>query len=100
MPTKFLASGRFSRPSKEEGSGSGSVFAFLIFLTISSLESVKFIRVASDVSDLLIFELPSRSDITRAAVFWIKGSGAGNISVSNIELNARAISRVSSRCCF
>jgi hypothetical protein len=65
---QFLASGRSSSPAASSGSGSGSVFALRIFWAISSLLSVRWMRLISDGSVFDIFEWPSRRLITRAAV--------------------------------
>ena len=44
-----------SKPLTSDGSGSGSVFAFLIFLAMVSASSVRLMRVMSDSSDFDIF---------------------------------------------
>ena len=67
MPTRFSASARPSSPFSSLGSGSGSVFAFLTFFMTVSGSSVRLMRLISDGSDLLIFEVPSRRLMMRAA---------------------------------
>ncbi len=77
MPTRLSASGRASNPFSSDGSGSGSVLAFLIFLAMASASSVRLMRVMSDSSDFDIFLVPSRKLITRVAGPVISGSGSG-----------------------
>src|SRR3546814_3511143 len=67
MPTRLRASARPSSPAASPGNGSGSVFDFRIFCEIISASSVRLMRLMSDGSDLDIFAVPSRNDITRAA---------------------------------
>ncbi len=100
MPSKFAASGRPSSPAGVSGSGCGSVVAFWILRRIVSASSVMFIREYSEGSDLLIFAVPSRSDMTRVAGPKISGSGIGNKSTPKSPLNFWAMSRANSRCCF
>ena len=71
-----------------------------ILSAIVSASSVRLIRDCSDGSDLDIFLVPSRSDMTRVASPRIIGSGSGNSSTAKRRLNEPAMSRASSRCCF
>src|SRR4029078_10854337 len=77
MPTRLSASGLVSSTFTSEGRGSGSVLAFLIFLTMGSASSGRLMRVMSDSFDFDIFLVPSRKFITRVAGPVIKGSGSG-----------------------
>ena len=77
MPTRLSASGRADSPASSLGNGSGSVFALQTFWAINSASSVRLIREKSDGSDLDIFLVPSRSDITRVAGPVITGSVNG-----------------------
>ena len=60
-----------------DGSGSGSVLAFRIFLAMVSASSVRLMRDMSDSSDFDIFFVPSRKHMTRVAGPVISGSGSG-----------------------
>src|SRR4028119_852046 len=76
MPTRLRASGRLSSRLGSAGSGSGAVRALRILEAISSSVSMRLTRLMSEGSDLLILALPSRRDMTRAAVPPpLKGSG-------------------------
>ena len=98
---KFLASGLSANFDSVSGIKSLSVFAFLIFCTISSSVSVKLILEASDSSDLLIFLVPSFRLIILATSFVIIGSGNVKKSLQlKSLLNFTAISLHSSKCCF
>ena len=77
MPMRLSASARPSNPFSSDGSGSGSVLAFLIFLAMESASSVRLMRVMSLSSDFDIFLVPSRKLITRVAGPVIRGSGSG-----------------------
>ena len=77
MPTRLSASGRLASPASSVGSGSGSVFAFWIFLAMVSASSVMLMRERSDGSDFDIFLVPSRKHITRVAGPMMTGSGSG-----------------------
>ena len=63
------------------GSGSGSVFARRILRAMVSGGSVRLMRLWSEGSDLLIFRVPSRRDMTRAWPPRISGSMRGKKSV-------------------
>ena len=118
---RFVASGRSGfRNSKPSNA---SVLHRLIFFAISSGESSTLIRLPSAGLLLLIFDVPSVRDITRAPAFGMYASGTFRTSPPrNRPLGARApspffgpnffhlfppyrlftlaaTSRVSSRCC-
>jgi len=59
-----------------------SDLAFLILVAMVSASSVRLMRERSETSDLLIFAVPSRKLMMRAASFNITGSGSGKYSVS------------------
>ena len=80
MATRFSASARPARPAASLGSASASEVARLIFLAIVSASSTRLMRLWSEGSDLLIFFVPSRRLITRAAGPRIIGSTAGKKS--------------------
>ncbi len=80
MPTRLRASARCSSPRASSGSGSGSVLARRIFSAMVSASSVRLMRLWSEESDLLIFLVPSRRLITRAAGPRISGSIGGKNS--------------------
>ena len=92
---------RLGERVKAIGSGSGSVLALRILREICSASSVRLMRLASEGSDLDIFFVPSRRDMTRVAGPWMIGSGTGKKpGTPKSLLNLAAMSRVSSTCCF
>ena len=77
-PDQVVGLRRSARASSVSGRGSASVLARLILRVISSAVSVRLMRLWSDGSDLLIFELPSRRDIPPAPPApGFSGSGRG-----------------------